>query len=442
MFQLLMMYHLQTFKLSNFRLLFLLLLCDITQGQVPVSGPDSVTGPFPITRDTIPPKYSFIAADSSFIYNDSAALTSFFQKLKNLRENKTGTIHIVHIGDSHIQADVFSGKLRQDFQTTFGNSGRGLIFPYKVAKTNEPSSFKTSSNVAWQSKRNVFPDQPMPIGISGVTIETGDTSSELKLVVKDQGGLDYSFNKLTLFHAKNDENFDFAVYDSLYHEIGYVSTSAGSTNKFTSTLLFDKPYKQVMLKSCPRNTSQTCARIYGILLENSQPGVLYSMIGVNGAEFRHFNASVYFTEQLSALKPDLVIISMGTNEGFAASFDKEKFYSQIDSLVSSIKRSNPGAEFLLTTPGDSFRKSRKGRVKNPNMLIARNTIISYCKQNNLACWDLYAVMGGYGSMANWFKAGLTAKDKLHFNTRGYLIQADLMYAAILNSYLIFDKKHP
>ena len=44
-------------------------------------------------------------------------------------------------------------------------------------------------------------------------------------------------------------------------------------------------------------------------------------------------------------------------------------------------------------------------------------------------------------MVNWFKAGLTAKDKLHFNTRGYLIQADLMYAAILKSYLTFDKKH-
>jgi len=387
--------------------------------------------------DTVLPKYPFIVTDSSMVYNDSAALKPFYEKLAQLNKTKTGTVNIIHIGDSHIQADFFSGKLRQDFQTDFGNAGRGLIFPYRAAKTNEPVSIKTSTNVVWQAKRNAFPNQPLPIGISGITIETADTSAEIKIIVKDQGDLDYSFNRITLFHSKSEENFDFAIYDSIHNEIGYMNNESMSSNKYTTTLTFDHAYKQIIIKSCPRNTSQTCAQIFGILLENDKSGILYDMIGVNGAEYTHYNQSKYFIEQLDFLNPDLVIISMGTNEGYNAGFEAAKFYTHIDSLVSSIRRTNPDASFLLTTPGDSFRRTRKGRVKNPDMLEARNTIIRYCKQNNCAYWDLYGVMGGYGSMLKWYKAGLTAKDRLHFNGRGYMIQADLMYMAMLKNY----KKH-
>jgi len=390
--------------------------------------------------DTVLPRYPFIVHDSSHVRNDEIALHLFYEKLSQLQKTKEGKLNIVHIGDSHIQADFFSGELRQHFQREFGNAGRGLIFPYRVAKTNEPLSFKTSTNVNWEAKRNAFPKQALPIGVSGITIETTDTAAEIKLTVKDQENLDYGFNKITLFHAKSEENFDFAIYDSLYREIAYVDNLNDSTDKYSNVIMLDKPYKHVIIKSCPRNTSQTCARIYGMLLENNCPGVVYDMIGVNGAEYRHYNQSQYFIEQLSVLKPDLVIISMGTNEGYAMGFDSHLFYLHIDSLVTAIKRSNPSACFLLTTPGDSFRRTRKGRVKNPDMQEARNTIVNYCQQNNIAYWDLYEVMGGYGSMQKWFKAGLTAKDRLHFNGRGYGIQADLMYKAIISGYTKYKKE--
>ena len=394
----------------------------------------SLTAKAQLTTDTVLPKYPFIVLDSNVISNDSIALKSFYEKLKLLKDGKNAKVSVVHIGDSHIQADHFSGKLRQNFQMDFGNAGRGFVFPYHVAKTNEPVSYRTTTNTVWQAKRNVFPEQPLPIGVGGITIETADTAAEIKLTVKDQGTLDYGFNKITLFHDKSEDNFDFAVYDSLYHEIGYVSSLGDSGSKYTNTLLFDKSYHQVIIKSCPRNTSQTCARVFGISVENEKGGVIYHMIGVNGAEYRHYTQSKYFIDQLPFLKPDLVIISLGTNEGYSAGFESEAFYTHIDSLVREIKRTNPGADFLLTTPGDSFRRTRKGRMKNPDMLLARNTLINYCRKNNYAYWDLYAVMGGYGSMLKWYKGGLTAKDRLHFNGRGYMIQADLMYKALLKNY--------
>ena len=77
-------------------------------------------------------QYPFIDTAYNHLVNDTA-LNSFFQKLQELKDGKRQQLVIVQVGDSHIQADFFSGYLRQNFQRQFGNAGRGLIFPYRVA---------------------------------------------------------------------------------------------------------------------------------------------------------------------------------------------------------------------------------------------------------------------------------------------------------------------
>jgi len=365
-------------------------------------------------------------------------MSTFYQKMAQLKNGKRERVNIVHLGDSHIQADLFSGTVRQLIQSDFGNAGRGFVFPYRVAKSNEPPSYKTTSNVKWESKRNVFPDQPLPIGIGGFTIETKDSTATLSITVKDQGTLDYGFNKFTLFHEKGAGNYSYAVCDDLSCKIGLIDSKNTTTCPFASVQNFPTPMHQMMIR-CTAGDSGTCSRIYGMLLENGKPGVLYDMIGVNGAEFRHFNLSEHFQEQLSYLQPDLVIISMGTNEGFSAAFDRDVFTRNMDSLVTGIRNRNPNAEILLTTPGDSFRRSKKGRVKNPNMTIARNAVIEYAESHRCAWWDLYEIMGGYGSMGKWYAAKIAAKDRVHFSGQGYVMQGGLLYRAIKSGYDKYTK---
>jgi lysophospholipase L1-like esterase len=379
-------------------------------------------------------KYAFIKKELNKIENDST-LNSFYEKLYQLEKIKQGRVNITHIGDSHIQADHFSGAMRQKLQLRFGNAGRGLIFPYRVAKSNEPGSYKTTTNTIWDAKRNVFYDKPLPIGISGFTIETKDSLGEINLMVKDQPCLGYCFTKFTLFHEKELNNYDITICDDLNCERGTFRSSDKTASPFVSELKFDKPIRQIILRNKVTDTlNQKTTRIYGMLLENDSAGVLYNMIGVNGAEFKHYNMSKYFMQQLSYLNSDLIIVSMGTNEGFYAGFDPAVFYRNIDTLILNIKLANPNVSILLTTPGDSYRKTRKGRVKNPDMKMARLTIINYCLQHKLPYWDLYEIMGGYGSMAKWYTAKLTAKDRVHFTGRGYQIQGDMFYKALMKGY--------
>jgi hypothetical protein len=379
--------------------------------------------------------YKFIKPALNKIENDSSALCFFYEKLYQLQHTETGRVNIVHIGDSHIQADFFSGSVRQKLQLTFGNAGRGLIFPYRVAKSNEPGSYKTATNATWNAKRNVFYDNPLPIGISGFTVETTDSLAELNLTVKDQPGLGYSFSKLALFHDKGLNNYDITVCDDVNCEKGVLTSTDQSSNPFVSELKLDKPMQQIILRNKRTDTAnQHSTRIYGMLLENDSAGVLYNMVGVNGAEYRHYNMSKYFTAQLSYLNADLIILSLGTNEAFSMGFDRVEFTKNIDTLVMNLEQSNPNAAILITTPGDSYRKTRKGRVKNPDMKIARVAIINYCLQHNLAYWDWYEIMGGYGAMANWFLMKLAQKDRVHYNGRGYQIQGDLLYRAMMKGY--------
>ncbi|MFZ4583546.1 MAG: hypothetical protein ACOYM7_12920, partial [Paludibacter sp.] len=50
-------------------------------------------------------------------------LTPFFTKLSNLEKfDSTQVLNILHIGDSHIQADFLTREIRNSLQKRFGNA--------------------------------------------------------------------------------------------------------------------------------------------------------------------------------------------------------------------------------------------------------------------------------------------------------------------------------
>ncbi len=388
-------------------------------------------------------KLKFIKRNINTIQNDSSStLQAFYEKLYSLEKHEKQRVSIVHIGDSHLQADVFSGAIRQKIQLQFGNAGRGLIFPYRVAKSNEPSSYKTTTNKVWEAKRNSILTKHLPIGICGFTIETADTSAQINIMVKDQPGLGYAFTKFSLFHDKGKDNYDLTICDESNCEKVIFNSANINISPFISKATFEHPVRQVILKSENHDsTTKKGTRIYGILLENDSAGVLYNMIGANGAEFKHYNMSKYFIEQMPYLNPDLVIISLGTNDAFNSGFNPATFRHSIDTLITNIKAVNPKACVLFTTPPDSYRKTKRGKIKNPDMKKARLEVVNYCLKHNLPYWDLYEIMGGYGSMSKWYSAKLAAKDWVHFSGKGYLIQGDLFYAALMKGYTKYVKLH-
>ena len=410
---------------SPFKKLFILFLFCFNKGSF---------AQYNEVNDSLKLKYKFIKTELNKLEGDTSSLYPLFEKLQLLAQNKDRKVVVVHLGDSHLQADHYPGVLRINLQKQFGNAGRGLVAPFKVGRTNEPSGYKSYSNTRWHARRIVNEKDSLPIGISGLSIKNDDYKSSLMITTFNKEGLDYSFNKITLFHQKGLNNYSFNVCDSLSCFQAAIDAKVDTLTEFT-TIKVNKSNCVIFNIDSTDTLSRKTALIYGLLLENEQPGILYNMIGINGAEYRHYNKNAKLQAQMSLLNPDLIIISLGTNEAYAPRYNNQDFYNQVDSLISSLKTKNPEAVFIITTPGDS-NKSRK--YKNPNNLKAANTLIEYCNKNHIVYWNWFKIMGGAGVINKWAVKGLTSKDKLHLSRKGYEIQGALLHAAIIKAYQEFQ----
>lgn len=158
-------------------------------------------------------------------------------------------------------------------------------------------------------------------------------------------------------------------------------------------------------------------------------GVIYHTIGVNGARFESFNKSIYFWEQFPAMKADLVIISLGTNDA-QGEFNETDFHQQITILLDKIKKASPGAAILFTTAADSF----KGGYPNRELWSMNISLFTYCTGNSIPVWDLYRITNGYGSAYNWIKKGMMDADGIHYTAKAYEVQGQLLFNAIAGGY--------
>ena len=186
--------------------------------------------------------------------------------------------------------------------------------------------------------------------------------------------------------------------------------------------------------------ADSCA-IYGVSVENGRSGVLVHGIGNNGAYYDCYNHIPDYGQKLSVLSPQLIVISMGTNESMGKA-DYATVYAAIDRLVATLRASNPDALLLLTTPGENkLRRRRKsnGRrrtyyVENRNLAVVRNAIVTYAAEHGLAVWDWYVISGGHGSCEALRSAGCLSGDRIHYTKEGYALQGTLLYKSIEKAY--------
>lgn len=374
-------------------------------------------------------KFPFINSDIDTICYDSLALKSFFVKMKELKEGKRKNVVIVHIGDSHLQADFLTSWIRQHLQQDYGNGGRGLIFPYHVAGSNEPTNYHSSSTGEWKGRRCVMMKPSwVSTGVSGFGLRTDDSVSSLKVSVKNGDNLDYTFTRMTLFHDKGPGCFDWVVYTSNDFKDSVIIKDTGMQYGVTmDSVVFRDTMSSFTMCTLQKDTSQNEAMVFGMVLSNDKPGIVYNTIGSNGARYCDYTHSQYFTEQLGGLKPDLVIVSLGTNEAYSKQFNPDYFENDIDTMLANIKHVAPDADLLLTSPGDAYRGHR---YKNLDIADAAITIRKAAMQYHAAYWDFYHIMGGYGSIQKWYMKHLCQKDHVHYTAAGYLLQAELFYTAL------------
>jgi len=378
-----------------------------------------------IAQDTIPysiPKlYGFESIEKDSISN-SKELDKVFETLY-LTKKLAHKTSFFHLGDSHLQADYISHTIRTELHKKFGNAGRGLITPLKIAKTNEPFNYLTESKNIWKRQLIISKKINQPIGITGLSILSKDTIGSIKIKTFDTDSINYSYNTIRVFNDP-DSSFTLSISDSLNEWQGVNNLNAEPT--FNSI----KSNNTVFLNFSKRGINQNKVLIYGFSVENNKPGILYHSTGINGAKYSDYNKPTQFTNQIKKLNPDLMILSLGTNESFLPNYDSTSFYLTIDSLINKIKIELPNINLILTTPACSFKYNKK----NVNLTSVSKTIVKYAIKNQLPYWDLFEITGGENSANNWKKNLLLNRDGVHYTKQGYILQGQLFVLAFLKGY--------
>lgn len=199
----------------------------------------------------------------------------------------------------------------------------------------------------------------------------------------------------------------------------------------------------------------TSAPIRSALLSKYGNRLNFTYWGINGSTY----TSWLQEQNIAKIKeetPDLLIVSLGTNDSYTRRFSSESLRSAMQNFMNKVKELSPNTKLIFTTPPANYlrdsrtqvvgytkakrKKARKPIYKtttafsfNPNARIASNTIKYFGQANAIPVIDLHAMIGTKVQAEEWLKSGLMASDHVHFTEQGYSRQGELIANALVQA---------
>ena len=127
-------------------------------------------------------------------------------------------------------------------------------------------------------------------------------------------------------------------------------------------------------------------------------------------------------QSFDLLDTRLIILQFGGNRmpGITSPKYIPPYIAELEKQIEYIKRVAPQATLLFIGPAD-MGKSVNGRIGTwPGLPELNDSLRAMALRNNVAYWDMFHVMGGEGSMAQWVKhkPALAGSDYIHFTFTG------------------------
>ncbi|MSP57295.1 MAG: LysM peptidoglycan-binding domain-containing protein [Flavobacteriaceae bacterium] len=369
---------------------------------------------------------------------DSQKLQKAMKKLhavfKNQGKKGIDTMFtIIHIGDSHIQGDYFSGEIRRLLQGYFGNAGQGLLFPYALAKSYGPRGALLSQKGGWTGIKTLTPNLLEPLGLNGYGAVTHNENAQITIAFNEKFN-DSVFQRINIWHTADPKSYITRLNDDFSWAGSQLYTSGWGVSSYTSRKLV----KSFTLTALSTHPVQNHYGFYGFeLLPTPRRGIAYHHCGVAGAQFTHLIEKAPWTiEQIAHLKPDIVIFSFGTNESYNGKHDSAVYSESVQKFLSELVVASPQTAIIITTAPDT----RSRNLIPPKQISVNNQLKTLAKNAHLTLYDLNTAMGGWGSMNLWYKNKLTLADKLHFTASGYALQGKLFSLSFMQFYNKVNEK--
>ncbi len=359
----------------------------------------------------------------------------FFDPVFRQMEGATDhLVRVVHYGDSQIELDRISQDLREALQERFGGSGTGL-FP---ALGNVPSASISKAASGSFTQYTMYGDsttqraghnrygilaQVVQLTGSGTLTLRGTKNKNAREGVK-------TFESVSVLYGKGE---NLVVKAASGTDKPEPEVQKGENGVTLVTWRFSQPVEKATL------TFQGNAELYGIGADGNA-GVAVDNVPLRGCSGTIFTriSKPLMADSFSLTDTRLIILQFGGNmmPMIRGAKQIEPYQEQIAKQIAYFHEVAPQAKILFIGPSD-MGKSVNGRVVTwPHLPELVDSLKATALRNDAAYWDLYRMMGGENSMAQWVRHSppYAGPDYIHFTPAGAQKVGDALSRSFLTYY--------
>ena len=368
---------------------------------------------------------------------DDRFFDDLFAQLENARS--TGrTIRLVHYGDSQIEMDRMTNRLRAYMQSHFGGGGPGLVPFATLIPSLSVSTYGSGALVRQapfgdstvsRANGNYGPMvQDFYVGGSATSTITAGTHRSCDNHLRQ-------FSRVKMLFCNRPGPLKVALTDRVSGYTDTQSCEVEGVHAFEWRL--DSATTSVRL------TAVGYADIYGMLVDDG-PGVAVDNIpmrGCSGHQFTQINRQ-QLADAYSLMDVGLIIMQFGGN-----SVPYLRTQGQIDAYctnmghqIDRLHQCCPHAKILFIGPSDMCANVEGEIHTYPMLPTVVESLQTTANSHGAAFWSIFHAMGGRNSMPAWVAKGLGGADHIHFSQRGVDIMGDRLSHAFDNMYKLYKMR--
>lgn len=366
---------------------------------------------------------------------NAEALAAFFAHLDALANKQaTESLKIVTFGNSLISADNVTNTVRERLSERFGDGGRGLVLIDRFANYGPRTRTGFATPGHWNAFNFAIGEKGRGIfGIGGAVHEANvGAVSEWRLKNETRA-------ELWWLDRKDGEAFDFKVDGTTAMHV--VPERSGAAKRTVVSL--PEGAKRLQLVA-PKGKMSA----FGMIVERTTPGVVFDTIGIPAAEASHYVKldEAISLDQIAARKPSLLVFMLGGNEirrlswvrGAKAEQRRQGLENDLQVFIERMKKGAPDASCLVVGPIDAVYNNADSPMKlktRPQTDEINAMERKVAGDKGCAFFDMYAAMGGKGSLSKFFDHGMLQEDLVHPKGRGFELLGELFADALLKAYV-------
>lgn len=337
---------------------------------------------------------------------------------------------VLHLGDSHISLDHLPRALRQRWQARFGDAGRGLM-PGIPFRYYAPDSYELAMRGSWDIVSSLPAAAEGPFGIQGFRATADDPDAVMTMSAAEP------IVTLTLEVAGGPDT------GAVMLRLGDAAPFRLPTRRAEPGLVrLTVPAAASRAALWPAGNGPVHLLGWSVAhaVSDGRPGVRYDSHGIVAATAAVTNRwdKDIVAQQIKAMKPDLVILGYGTNEGFGNGLVLDAHKALLAGLIGRIREAAPGASITLLGPFDGARQGTGepcgGEWATPPKLgPLRETMRVLAAEDGAFFWDGAAAMGGRCSVHRWAlqTPPLAYADRVHLRPAGAALLGKALWQALM-----------